>query len=41
MYQKQGTTVIGAVTLLVLVHLVTTLVVDVLYAVLDPRSRYE
>ncbi|MFI9329403.1 ABC transporter permease [Kitasatospora sp. NPDC052868] len=40
-YQKQGTTIIGVVTLLVLVYLVTNLVVDVLYAVLDPRIRYE
>lgn len=32
---------IGIVTLLVLVFLVVNLIVDVLYAVLDPRIRYE
>ncbi|MEV0537467.1 ABC transporter permease [Kitasatospora sp. NPDC050463] len=40
-YQKQGTIVIGVVTLLVLVYLLTNLLVDLLYAVLDPRIRYE
>ncbi|MGW6915324.1 ABC transporter permease [Kitasatospora sp. NPDC054939] len=39
-YQKQGTVIVGVVTLLVLVYLVSTLVVDLLYAVLDPRIRY-
>ncbi|MBV6700786.1 ABC transporter permease [Kitasatospora aureofaciens] len=40
-YQKQGTIIVGVVTLLVLIYLVTTLLVDMLYAVLDPRIRYE
>ncbi|MDR3035411.1 MAG: ABC transporter permease, partial [Kitasatospora sp.] len=33
-------TVVGIVTVLVLVYLVASLVVDLLYAVLDPRIRY-
>ncbi|MEV7779331.1 ABC transporter permease [Kitasatospora sp. NPDC088351] len=40
-YQKQGTVIVGMVTLLVVIYLVTTLLVDLLYAVLDPRIRYE
>ncbi|MGW2249025.1 ABC transporter permease [Kitasatospora sp. NPDC001660] len=40
-YQKQGTVIVGIVTLLVLIYLLTTLLVDMLYAVLDPRIRYE
>ncbi|MFB7475292.1 ABC transporter permease [Kitasatospora sp. NPDC056184] len=40
-YQKQGTIIVGVVTLLVLIYLITTLLVDLLYAVLDPRIRYE
>jgi oligopeptide transport system permease protein len=38
---KEGTTVTGIVTLLVLVYLVMNLLVDILYAVLDPRIRYD
>ncbi|MEU5388923.1 ABC transporter permease [Kitasatospora cineracea] len=38
--QKEGPTVVGIVTVLVLVYLVASLVVDLLYAVLDPRIRY-
>lgn len=38
--QKEGPTVVGVVTVLVLVYLVASLVVDLLYAVLDPRIRY-
>ncbi|AUG79500.1 ABC transporter permease [Kitasatospora sp. MMS16-BH015] len=37
---KEGPTVVGIVTVLVLVYLVASLVVDLLYAVLDPRIRY-
>ncbi|MBT2386910.1 ABC transporter permease [Streptomyces sp. ISL-11] len=37
---SEGPTVVGIVTVLVLVYLVTSLVVDLLYAVLDPRIRY-
>ncbi|GLZ34535.1 ABC transporter permease [Lentzea sp. NBRC 105346] len=38
---KEGVMVTGLVTLLVLVYLLMTLLVDLLYAVLDPRIRYE
>jgi len=38
---KEGMTVTGIVTLLVLVYLLMNLLVDVLYAVLDPRIRYD
>ncbi len=38
---KEGTTVTGVVTLLVIVYLLMNLIVDVLYAVLDPRIRYD
>jgi oligopeptide transport system permease protein len=38
---KEGATVVGIVVVLVLVYLLMNLVVDVLYAVLDPRIRYE
>lgn len=38
---KEGATVTGLVVVLVLVYLVANLVVDLLYAVLDPRIRYE
>ena len=38
---RQNTqTVVGFVTVLVLVFLVANLIVDLLYAVLDPRIRY-
>ncbi|OEJ33568.1 ABC transporter permease [Streptomyces subrutilus] len=36
----QGTVLVGVVTLLVLVYLIANLIVDLLYAVLDPRIRY-
>jgi len=38
---REGATVVAVVTLLVLVFLVMNLLVDLLYAVLDPRIRYE
>ncbi|MGW6915786.1 ABC transporter permease [Kitasatospora sp. NPDC054939] len=38
--QKDGPTVVGIVTVLVIVYLVASLIVDLLYAVLDPRIRY-
>ncbi|MDX2704929.1 ABC transporter permease [Streptomyces sp. NBC_00510] len=38
--RREGTTLVGLVTVLVLVFLVTSLIVDLLYAVLDPRIRY-
>lgn len=37
----EGPIVIGFITILVLVFMVMSLLVDVLYAVLDPRIRYE
>lgn len=37
----EGTVVVGVASLLVLMFLVTNLVVDLLYGVLDPRIRYE
>jgi oligopeptide transport system permease protein len=38
--RREGTTLVGLVTILVLVYLVCSLIVDLLYAVLDPRIRY-
>ncbi|WP_327177780.1 ABC transporter permease [Streptomyces sp. NBC_01335] len=38
--RREGTTLVGLVTILVLVYLVMSLIVDLLYAVLDPRIRY-
>jgi oligopeptide transport system permease protein len=38
--QSDNATVVGIVTVLVIVYLVTSLLVDLLYAVLDPRIRY-
>ncbi|MCB5166912.1 ABC transporter permease [Streptomyces bambusae] len=38
--RREGMTVVGVVTVLVLVYLVASLLVDLLYAVLDPRIRY-
>jgi oligopeptide transport system permease protein len=38
---KEGATVVGIVVVLVLVYLLMNLVVDLLYALLDPRIRYE
>ncbi|MFJ2606723.1 ABC transporter permease [Streptomyces sp. NPDC091279] len=40
-YLRERPVVVGLTTLLVLIYLVANLVVDVLYAVLDPRIRYE
>jgi oligopeptide transport system permease protein len=39
--QKQGFIVTGVVVLLVLIFLLLNLIVDLLYAVLDPRIRYD
>ncbi|MFD1047415.1 ABC transporter permease subunit, partial [Kibdelosporangium lantanae] len=39
--EKEGYMVTTIVTLLVLVYLVMSLIVDLLYAVLDPRIRYD
>jgi oligopeptide transport system permease protein len=38
---KEGPTIVGIVTFLVLIYLLANLVVDLLYGVLDPRIRYE
>ncbi|MDQ0932398.1 ABC transporter permease [Streptomyces turgidiscabies] len=38
--QSDNTTVVGIVTVLVIVYLVSSLAVDLLYAALDPRIRY-
>ncbi len=38
--QQDGATVVGIVVLLVIVYLVMNLIVDLLYAALDPRIRY-
>jgi oligopeptide transport system permease protein len=37
---REGAVIVGIVTVLVLVYLLASLVVDLLYAVLDPRIRY-
>ncbi|PRW61658.1 ABC transporter permease [Actinopolyspora mortivallis] len=39
--KQEGVTVTGVVTLLVLVYLLMNLLVDILYAALDPRIRYD
>lgn len=39
--RQEGTVVVGIVTFLVLIFMLSNLFVDVLYAVLDPRIRYE
>jgi oligopeptide transport system permease protein len=39
--RREGSTVVAVVVLLVLVYLLMNLIVDLLYAVLDPRIRYE
>ena len=39
--QQDTATVVGIVVLLVVVYLIANLVVDLLYAVLDPRIRYD
>jgi len=39
--RKEGATVVSIVVVLVLVYLVMNLIVDLLYAALDPRIRYE
>ena len=41
LFRGEPSVVIGTVTVLVIVYLVVNLVVDVMYAVIDPRIRYE
>ncbi|WP_406187666.1 ABC transporter permease [Streptomyces sp. NBC_01006] len=38
--RREGLTVVGVVTVLVVVYLIASLLVDLLYAVMDPRIRY-
>jgi oligopeptide transport system permease protein len=38
--QGENPTVVSIVTIMVLIYVVMSLVVDLLYAVLDPRIRY-
>ncbi|MFE4262651.1 ABC transporter permease [Streptomyces sp. NPDC056883] len=38
--RREGQTVVGVVTVLVVVYLIASLLVDLLYAVMDPRIRY-
>ncbi|OAH10666.1 ABC transporter permease [Streptomyces jeddahensis] len=38
--RREGTVIVGCVTVFVLIYLVANLLVDLLYAVLDPRIRY-
>jgi oligopeptide transport system permease protein len=39
--RQEGTVVVGVTTFLVIIYMLTNLFVDVLYAVLDPRIRYD
>ena len=39
--QQEGTVVVGIVTILVIFFVVVNLIVDIVYAYLDPRIRYE
>lgn len=39
--RQEGTVVVGIATFLVIVYMLASLLVDVLYSVLDPRIRYE
>ena len=39
--RQDGAVVVGIVTFLILVYMAANLLVDLLYAVLDPRIRYE
>jgi peptide/nickel transport system permease protein/oligopeptide transport system permease protein len=38
---REQPVVVGIVTILVLIYILANLIVDLLYAVLDPRIRYE
>lgn len=40
-HRQDGAVVVGVVTFLLLIYMVSSLVVDLLYALLDPRIRYE
>ena len=38
---QEGTVVVGIVTVLIMIFIISNLIVDLLYGVLDPRIRYE
>lgn len=40
LFRREGATIVGIVTILVLVYMLASLLIDLLYAVLDPRIRY-
>ncbi|MDK1476742.1 ABC transporter permease [Streptomyces sp. 549] len=40
LFRREGSTVVGIVSLIVIIYLAVSLIVDLLYAVLDPRIRY-
>jgi peptide/nickel transport system permease protein/oligopeptide transport system permease protein len=40
-YLREQSMVVGIVTILVLIYILANLAVDLMYAVLDPRIRYE
>lgn len=40
LHSREGATVVGIVTFIVIIYLFVSLLVDLLYAVLDPRIRY-
>ncbi len=39
--RQEGSTVVGLTTFIIVVYIISTLLVDILYAVLDPRIRYD
>jgi oligopeptide transport system permease protein len=39
--RQEGTVVVGITTFLVIVYMLSSLLVDVLYSLLDPRIRYD
>jgi oligopeptide transport system permease protein len=39
--QRDGTTLVGAVSVLVIVYMIMALIVDILYSWLDPRISHE
>jgi ABC-type dipeptide/oligopeptide/nickel transport system permease component len=38
--RQEGTVVVGITTFLVIIYMVSSLLVDILYAVMDPRIRH-
>ena len=39
--QQEGTVVVGIATFLVVIYMATSLLVDIMYSILDPRIRYD